>query len=325
MMNSKERVLAALNLKEPDRVPYMELGIDGRIARQVIGDNPETVTNIVNALKLDGYGATVYPLLAAEYGSAGDGDVHYVGGKLTGSEDIGLAVPGDVWKDIKNFDHVKRLVEEIGDTHAVFAATNIGLDPMLLGLGIENFAYVQADEPEFIEDLLDIYCEWSMRVCERFQECGVDLIWFTDDIAFNDSTMFSPEFFREVCVPKMKQVMNTVKVPTIYHSDGNILPVIDQLIGLGFNGLHPMDPGGLDINEVKKTYGDKICLVGNIDLRHTLVTGTLDEVRNEVWDRIENIGKGGGYIISSANSVPSYCKAENVVEIGNAIDAYFNR
>lgn len=324
-MTSKERVLAALSLKEPDRVPYMELGIDGRVAQRALGGKPVTASNMLEAFKLDGYGATVYPQLAATYGSAGDGDVHYVGGKMAGSQDIGMAAPGDVWRDIKNFDHVKRLVEEIGQTHAVFAATNIGLDPVLLGLGIENFSYVLADEPEFIEQLLDIYCEWSIRVCERFQQCGVDIIWFTDDIAFNDSTMFSPGFFSEVCVPKLKQVLDTVKVPTIYHSDGNILPVIKDLIGLGFNGLHPMDPGGLDINQVKKDYGSQICLLGNIDLRHTLVDGTLDEVRGEVWDRIRHIGAGGGYIMTSANTVPSYCKAENVLEIGKAIDAYYGR
>lgn len=324
-MNSKQRVLAAMQLQEPDRVPYVELGIDGRVTSKILGDKPLTASNIVKELKLDAYGANVYPQLAAEYGSAGDGDVHYVGGKLTGSQDLHLAVPGDAWKDPANFDHVKRLVEEIGQTHAVFAATNIGLDPMLLGLGVENFAYVLMDEPDFIEKLLDIYCEWSIRVCERFQECGVDLIWFTDDIAFNSSTMFSPEFFHEVCVPKMRQVLDTVKLPTIYHSDGNILPVIEDLIGLGFNALHPMDPSGLDINEVKMEYGDRVCLVGNIDLRHTLVKGTLEEVRAEVWDRIEKIGKGGGYMISSANSVPSYCNPDNILEIGRAIDAYYEK
>ena len=125
-MNGKERVLAALRLEKPDRVPYMELAVDGSLVQKILGNLPATAKNIVEALKLDGYGANVYPQLAARFGSAGNGEMHYVGGKIRGSQDMDLAVPGDVWKDAGNFDHVKRLVEEIGKTHGCLRPPILG-------------------------------------------------------------------------------------------------------------------------------------------------------------------------------------------------------
>ncbi len=91
---------------------------------------------------------------------------------------------------------------------------------------------------------------------------------------------------------------------------------------LGMNGLHPIQPSAMDIKRVKAEYGDKVCIAGNIDLDYTLTLGSPEEVEREVKDRIENIGKGGGYIISSANSLTDYCKLENVWAMSKAIGKY---
>ena len=73
---------------------------------------------------------------------------------------------------------------------------------------------------------------------------------------------------------------------------------------------------------MKRLYGDRLCLVGNIDLHYTLTQGTPEEVDAEVKQRIEVVGKGGGYMISSANSITSYCKVENVRAMIAAIRKY---
>jgi uroporphyrinogen decarboxylase len=91
---------------------------------------------------------------------------------------------------------------------------------------------------------------------------------------------------------------------------------------LGMTGLHPIQPAAMDINKVKAMYGDKVCIIGNIDLDYTLTLGTPEEVEREVKDRIEKIGKGGGYIISSANSITDYCKPENVWAMAKTIEKY---
>jgi uroporphyrinogen-III decarboxylase len=73
---------------------------------------------------------------------------------------------------------------------------------------------------------------------------------------------------------------------------------------------------------VKREYGDRLCIVGNIDLHYTLTRGTPEEVEAEVKERIETVGRGGGYMISSANSLTSYCKVENVRAMAAAIRKY---
>jgi uroporphyrinogen decarboxylase len=78
----------------------------------------------------------------------------------------------------------------------------------------------------------------------------------------------------------------------------------------------------MDIGKLKAKYGERVCIVGNIDLDYTLPRGTPAEVDAEVKKRIETAGKGGGYIISSANSITDYCKLENVWAMSRAIKKY---
>jgi uroporphyrinogen-III decarboxylase len=319
-VNSKQRVLTALKLGKPDKVPFMELGIDYAMGQQLLKKDEYTPIELAKFLHLDGIGTGCYPNLYAKRETKGNRS-HIVGGMIETRDNLSMIKLTDP-KAPEMYENLKRYVEEYGKDLAIFGATNIGLDPVLLGMGLDNFSYALADDINLIEEILDIYVEWAAQVVVQMQKIGVDIVWFTDDIAFNTSLMFAPDFFREIAVPRLRKVMEEVKVPTIYHSDGNILPVIDDLIQLGINGLHPMDPCALDINEVKKNYGHKACLVGNIDLRHTLVTGTKEEVDSEVRDRIEKVGYNGGYIISSANTITDYCKAENVIAMRDAIDKY---
>jgi uroporphyrinogen decarboxylase len=98
-------------------------------------------------------------------------------------------------------------------------------------------------------------------------------------------------------------VAREIKKPWIFHSDGNLFPILDGLVTLGMNAIHPVQPSAMDINQLKARYGDRVCIVGNIDLDYTLTRGTPEETEAEVKDRIEKVGKGGGYMISSANSI----------------------
>jgi uroporphyrinogen decarboxylase len=93
--------------------------------------------------------------------------------------------------------------------------------------------------------------------------------------------------------------------PVMMHSDGNIRPVLDLIVAAtGINAYHPIERGaGMDLREVKQSFGHRICLIGNVDNKTTLVTGTVDDVRSETIDCIKTAAPGGGYILASDHSL----------------------
>jgi uroporphyrinogen decarboxylase len=97
---------------------------------------------------------------------------------------------------------------------------------------------------------------------------------------------------------------------------------MDDLLTLGMNGIHPIQPAAMDIKQIKAKYGSRVCILGNIDLDYTLTLGTPDEVDKEVKERIIAAGPGGGYIVTSANSLTDYCKTENVWAMAKAVKKY---
>jgi uroporphyrinogen decarboxylase len=116
-------------------------------------------------------------------------------------------------------------------------------------------------------------------------------------------------------------VAEKITLPWIIHSDGNILPFLDDLLSLGISGLHPVEKGAMDIRALKKRYGSRLCLLGNIDL-NILGIETPLEVEAEVRGLIRDVGPSGGYIVTSGNSLAGYLKPENVIALSEAVQKY---
>jgi len=116
-------------------------------------------------------------------------------------------------------------------------------------------------------------------------------------------------------------VAERVTLPWIFHSDGNLFPILDDLLSLGMSGLHPIEPEAMDLAEVKRRYGSRVCPVGHISVDR-LSRGTPEEIDGLVKHAIQVAGPGGGYIAGSSNSIASYCRAENVRAMADAIKRY---
>jgi uroporphyrinogen decarboxylase len=170
----------------------------------------------------------------------------------------------------------------------------------------------------------DAYADWTAAVVPVLEEIGFDVIWAFDDVAFNSGPMFSLAFYREQILPKEKTVAAGFTRPLITHSDGNMTPFLDAWLELGQQAIHPIQPDVMDINLVKRQYGGRVALVGNIFMTD-LVRSTPERIEGVVRDRIESIGAGGGYIISSSNSLTDDMKPENVLAIRDAIRKYGRR
>jgi uroporphyrinogen-III decarboxylase len=191
----------------------------------------------------------------------------------------------------------------------------------MLSLGTENFCTALYDDRPFVETVLDRYVDWIVVVAERVCRMGFDVFASTDDMAFNTAPFFSPAVFRELVLPRYRRVAEKITLPWIIHSDGNILPFADDLISVGVIGLHPNERGAVDIRQVKRTYGDRVCVLGNVDL-NLLGMGSPDAVDQEVHDLIRDVGPGGGYIVTSGNSLAGYLLPDNVLALSRAVQRY---
>ena len=110
------------------------------------------------------------------------------------------------------------------------------------------------------------------------------------------------------------------------HSCGKVDLLIEDWLSIGVNAIHPLEPqAGMDIAQVKRSYGDKVCIMGNVDVSHTLPFGSEDDVRNEVIEKIKACAPNGGYVLTSSNSIFKAIPVQNIltaVQTGFAYGSY---
>jgi uroporphyrinogen decarboxylase len=182
-------------------------------------------------------------------------------------------------------------------------------------MGLEGMSMAMADEPDLVPRLFEKVAKFQFRVLENLlQFDSVGAIWHADDIAYSTQLMVSPRLLRQHMFPwykEMNRLAHEKGKLVIYHSDGALQEVMEDISDCGFDGLNPFEPKAMDINEVKRQYGSRIALLCNIDLGYTLTLGTPEEVREEVRQRIHDLAPGGGYAVASSNSVPEYVPFAN--------------
>jgi uroporphyrinogen decarboxylase len=182
-----------------------------------------------------------------------------------------------------------------------------GLEKMLMDLALN---------PDLAECILDIPYGYHLTAAKKLVRMGVDMIWIGDDVGAQNVMLISPQQWRKIFKPKMANFIQILKdinpgLKVAYHSDGNIYPIIGDLIEIGLDILNPVQPASMDPALIKKEFGDKLSFWGTIDEQHTLPFGSPADVQKEVKQRIETVGKNGGFIISPAHHVQLDTPLEN--------------
>lgn len=324
-MNSRERMLAVLNGKMPDKIPFADFineGVEAQLMKHygvTSGDKFELAKVIgMDAIYFLDYCAPVFTKTPETKNQEG----HITDGIIKTESDLDkMVLPNP--HDPSFYDPAKKFMEKYGDSEmAIYSGMrSMFVYNVIFSMGIMDFSYALYDNLSLINKMIDIYAEWNIAVTENLQKIGIDFIMSYTDMAFNSGPFMPPEVFKEVFLPKMKLVANATTVPWAFHSDGNVGPVFDDLLTLGMGAINPIDPNCMDIVEYKKKYGDKVSLWGNVNL-NTLGMGTEEEVEEEVKSLIKNIGKDGRYIFATANSIPDYCKIENVIAMIETFKKY---
>jgi uroporphyrinogen decarboxylase len=218
--------------------------------------------------------------------------------------------------DQLNFDILEETLSRAKEEYPVMVFSHAAVTlPFEIRGGIDKLVYDIFREPTFARKLIEKAFKYQIDLIKKFIEYGVDIIVEGDDLADSKGPLFSPKILREFFFPYLKKIIEECKsndVIVMKHTDGNVYPILDELVNFGIDGLHPMEPGVMDIGKVKKTYGERIFLRGNVDCIHILPYGTEDEVRADVRRCIDAGAKGGGFILSDSNSLHSNVKTENI-------------
>jgi len=194
-------------------------------------------------------------------------------------------------------------------TPGVFEATTgiIGLQESLMALSLE---------PEKMAALFDRIAAWATVYVDNCLEIGVDVIHVSDDWGMNRALLFRPKVWWEIVYPAACKIADHVRrrgVPLSLHSDGDVTSVLDGIVQLGFEVLHPVQvSAGMDQKEVKARYGAKLTICGGLDVRTTLGRGRPEAVRLEVTETIEALKTGGGYIFNTSHMVQPDTPLEEV-------------
>jgi len=148
----------------------------------------------------------------------------------------------------------------------------------------------------------------------------VQVVVITDDQGTQNSLMISPKMFREFIKPRLKTQIETIKananVKVLMHCDGAILRILEDLIEIGVDILNPIQTvvdGFEDTFALKEKFGDRICFHGGIDVQQVLPNATPEDVRKEVARRINDLGRGGGYIIAPCHNINVDIPVENTL------------
>ena len=356
-MNSRERVLAALDNRQPDHVPILELGIDRKVATRIAGilSEEKAARGEDESGSLEGIGGVdLYCLLVEELGLDATCTAISRGIKTIDDrrcidrfgtvyllsehgEPVSIEGPIKCPEDLAAFDMVslldagdlrgsRRVIERLGrdKAHLVGISDPFRMSWLLLGK-METLLMEYHLNPELVHDLARVTTDYNKAAIDLIAETGADGIIMNGDLASELTTIMSPEHHKAFIKPYHEELVDRAHqkgLKIVKHSDGNLWPILDDLLEAGFDALHPIQPQCMDIREVKAYLAGRMCVVGNIDCRDLLESATEDEVADTVRQTIEIAAPGGGYIISSSNSIHPNCRPANYLAMVRAAHRY---
>jgi hypothetical protein len=207
------------------------------------------------------------------------------------------------------------------DPTLMIVESGVGLTEAYWMAGFEQFSYLCADDPDLVEEWLEARNQAELRRVAAI--AGPELIPLAltyDDIAFKTAPLFSPVWLRKHWVPRLKRLVDAWHARDtlcVYHSDGNLWPVLDDLVACGIDGLNPLEVlAGMTVKAVRQRY-PHLVLTGGIDVSQLLVYGTPDEVRATCKQAIADAG-GRGYLIGSSTELHWDVKPENAIAMFEA-------
>jgi hypothetical protein len=211
-----------------------------------------------------------------------------------------------------DFSPLEMFVAELGQERFVMGTADVEIGSTFAWA--QHFLMGLYDTPELIHRYLDARLRSTLLLLEASLERGLDGVHGGYDWASARAPMFSPAHFDEFVFPRLKQITDLCHrygVPYVKHTDGNVNALIPGMIKAGVDGFQAIEPkGGMDIAQLKRDYGDRLTLIGNVDCSTVLVSGPVEAVRAQTIEVIRAAASGGGFLLSTSNSVHPGVKPE---------------
>lgn len=364
MPGGHERVIAALERREPDRVPVMDMMIEFANIYEILGrrtfplqpvfENPYAAKaiDLLASTRLGQKAANfsmdvfTYDRTAASVRMGYDcawvahGPVYKTGNSreimdifgrqfrvgFDGKGNLGtpmytsgaIASPAD-WKALdksdifglpaRNHKAFARVQKKFGNDLFILGAMGGGLFEIAWQcMGFERFAVCARREKDFLARMISFYTDLYCLIIEAQADAGLPATLYSDDLAYRSGPMLSPRQLDELFGESYRALTDTAHrlgMKIVIHSCGNVYPLLDWFADCGFDGVHALEPtAGVELKKAKEMVGDRICLIGNVDVTHILVDATREEVFEAVRQSIADAGAGGGYIVAPTNSHP---------------------
>ncbi len=356
-MKARERVLAALAFEEPDRVPVdykVRRDVSERLAAYAGAADQE---GLYRRLGIDFRGVSVrehHPAFEARTNGALGGSMEKRGKRfvfrpdgayedawgivfrpgadgvyeqwITGPFADSTDIEGFAWPGRNIYDPVEAVRARVAawkGEYALVTSVNYPFKICWQMRGLENFLCDMLLEPDFARALWKRVAAYEQEKAVRAALAGVDIIAFVGDIAMQNRLMLSVPAWRAIDKPLFADLIGAVKranpsVRIMYHSDGDLREVIDDLIEVGVEILNPIQPESMDPGELKRRYGRRLVLNGAVSIQRTLPFGSVADVRSEIRQLVAECAPGGGFILAPSNHILADVPFENTLEIYRA-------
>ena len=227
-------------------------------------------------------------------------------------------------------DYARKFREDT-DFAVVGDLVNTGFfEPSWYVRGLPQFMEDLVLRPDFAVALMQKVCELQMqRFTPYLAAVGkyLDVVVVGDDLATQRSTFISPRLYRKLVKPIQQKYFKFIKEKTdaklFYHSCGNVVPLLDDLIEIGIDALNPVQVSadGMDIVQLKERFGQRVTFWGGIDTARILPHGSPEAVREAVRKTVEVLGAGGGYILAAVHNVQDDVPAANLLAMMSEADS----
>lgn len=324
-MTRRERVICALNHRQPDHIPYNIIWTEQEREKMAnfYGDFDfdEKIGNCIamasDDCEFESAGNECYrDIFGIVWDRSGvDKDIGVIKNLVLPEPDLsGFFLPS-VNEKLLRKNYEKLMCEK---KNGKFAFGSIGFSMFERAwtlCGMENTLMYMLCEKEFLHDLLDMICERNLKIIEIGLEYDIDGFHFGDDWGQQKGMIMGAPLWREFIKPRMKRMYEKVKERGLYvsqHSCGDIQTVFDDIVEIGLDCYQTFQPEIYDIKACKKAYGDKLTFWGGISTQQLLASASPDKVESEIRRITAILNQNGGYILSPTHAVEVDVPAENM-------------